>query len=149
MFLLSTLPARLNALLALTFSGALLIGCGSSDSGDQIAQGKQAVTTRACTSCHKDNLAGDKEFYPGTMAHAANLTPDEATGLAADWTTDMIVNAILNGVDDEGEMLCTMPKFGAAPYNMTTDEAKAIAAYLRSIPAVSNDVGESMCAEKK
>ena len=150
MFFPSTLPTRLNAVLALTFSGALLVGCSSSDSKSQIEQGQEAISARACTTCHKDNLAGDTMAYMGTMAYAANLTPDEETGLAADWTTDMIVNAILNGVDDEGKTLCTpMPKFGAPPYNMTQDEAKAIVAYLRSLPPVHNEIGESKCAEKK
>jgi hypothetical protein len=88
--------------------------------------------------------------YPNTKAYAANLTPDEETGLAADWTTDMIANAILNGVDDEGKTLCApMPKFAGAPYNMTLDEAKAIVAYLRTLPPVKNEIGESMCPEKK
>jgi mono/diheme cytochrome c family protein len=80
------------------------------------------------------------------MAYPANLTPESETGMA-EWTTDQIVAAILNGVDDEGENLCApMPKF--ASQGMTSDEATAIAAYLKSLPPVNHGVPESACPEK-
>jgi hypothetical protein len=48
-------------------------------------------------------------------------------------------------VDDEGEQLCsTMPVF--KDMKMTDAEADSIVAYLKSIPAVSQENPESECA---
>jgi mono/diheme cytochrome c family protein len=142
----STLLLQSSGLFTVTFLGILLAGCGS-DSKSQIEQGKQEITEHACASCHGANFAGDTKPQPSSMAYPANLTPDAETGMA-EWTTDQIVAAVLNGVDDEGETLCApMPKF--ASQSMTTDEAQAIAAYLKSLPAVANAVPESTCPEKK
>ena len=146
MFRSSNVRFELSGFLAVTFLGALVVGCGS-DSKSDIEQGKEEITEHACATCHGANFAGDTNPQPGTMAYPANLTPDAETGMG-DWSTDQIVAAILTGVDDEGETLCaTMPKF--ASQGMSTDEAKAIAAYLKSLPPVSHAVPESMCAEKK
>jgi mono/diheme cytochrome c family protein len=66
------------------------------------------------------------------------------TGIG-EWDEDTIVKAILNGIDDEGSELCaTMPRFGNM--QMTMDEARAIAAYLRSLPPVKKKVPESECS---
>jgi mono/diheme cytochrome c family protein len=146
----STLPFQSSGLLYITFLGALLSGCGSDSNGD-VASGKEEVTNRACQSCHGMNLAGVAQTpAPGsTAAYAPNLTPDAETGIA-EWSTDQIVTAILTGVDDEGETLCAvMPRFGSANPPMSTEDAKAIAAYLKSLPAVKNSVMESMCAERQ
>jgi len=66
-----------------------------------------------------------------------NLTPDE-TGLG-DWTDVEIKEAFLNGVDRDGE-----PLFAIMPYyvlhNMSEEDADAIVAYLRSIPAVDQEI---------
>lgn len=131
--------------------GTSVTGCGSdnknstgsSGSAAQVQQGQQAVVQFACTSCHAANLAGSTVAMSG--AYPANITPDPATGIGS-WSTATIVNAILNGIDDENQMLCVMPKFGTAPYSMTMDQANAIAAYLKSIPAVSQTIPESMCS---
>ncbi|HVW29072.1 MAG TPA: cytochrome c [Polyangiaceae bacterium] len=130
--------------------GTSVTGCGSdnkssgsSDSAAQVQQGQQAVMQFACTSCHGANLAGMTTAMSG--AYPANITPDPTTGIG-NWSTATIVNAILNGVDDENQMLCVMPKFGTTPYNMTADQANAIAAYLKSIPAVSQTIPDSTCS---
>lgn len=60
----------------------------------------------------------------------------------------MIVKAILSGVDDEGEELCsTMQRYGKL--GMSETEARNIAAYLKSLPAVKNAVPESTCPPLK
>jgi mono/diheme cytochrome c family protein len=141
----STVRFQSSGLFTVTFLGILLAGCGS-DSKSEIDEGKDEVTEHACASCHGANLAGDTNPQPSSMAYPGNLTPDMATGMG-EWTTDQIVAAILNGVDDEGENLCApMPKFGTQ--GMSTDEAKAIAAYLKSLAPVSKQIPESMCAGK-
>ena len=96
-----------------------------------------------CASCHASpggSLAGQSEPRPGTSAFGSNLTPDDATGLGA-WSDDAIVGAMRDGVDDEGAPLCpTMPRFV-----LSDADARAIVAYLRSLPAETNEVPESTC----
>ena len=110
----------------------------------QIARGAYLVHSVAlCGGCHTATngmeLAGNSAFKGGTLP-APNLTPD-ATGLG-DWTDDQIVNAIKNGIDDEGRHLDP-----AMPYwlfhNMTDADAKAIVAFLRSLTPVSASIGET------
>jgi mono/diheme cytochrome c family protein len=78
---------------------------------------------------------------PWGMTYAANLTPDKDTGLG-NWTEKQFKQALKTGkhLGGEGsrEILPPMPWFN---YAMMTDaDFKAVFAYLRSIPAVSNAV---------
>lgn len=131
-----------------------IAACSSSDDGpkDPIARGQQAVVSRDCGSCHtrpgsSDALSGQETPQPNSQAYPANLTPDSATGIG-DWTDDQIVQAILTGIDDENAPLCPpMPHFQAD--SMTESEARDIAAYLRTLPAVSHAVPESSCPPLK
>jgi mono/diheme cytochrome c family protein len=116
---------------------------GTSNGSDAVSKGEAAVTKRDCKSCHGSDLSGSKTPYAGTMAYPPNLTPDKDTGLG-DWDEDLIVKAILTGIDDEDEQLCpTMPLFGKM--GMSDTEAHNIAKYLKSIKAVSKDIPESSC----
>ncbi len=68
----------------------------------------------------------------------SNLTPDPETGLGK-WTGDQIVTAIRKGKRPDGtELSGVMPSASFA--NLTDDDAYAIAAFLRSLPAVSNKI---------
>jgi hypothetical protein len=108
------------------------------------ASGKDLVQSYGCANCHQANLAGQTtSIRAGQSIFPKNLTPDRATGLGC-WTEDQVVNAILNGIDDQGETLCVMPQFAAR--GMDADSAHAIANYLRSLPAANHDVPESVCA---
>ncbi len=67
-----------------------------------------------------------------------NLTPDKETGLGA-WTDDQIVAALTKGVTPDGRKLSpVMPWQELAA--LSPDDAKAIVAYLRSLPPVKNAV---------
>ena len=69
---------------------------------------------------------------------ARNLTPDMETGLGA-WSTDQIVTALTTGVRPDGRVLSPwMPWKGLS--QLTSADAKAIAAFLKSIPAVKHPV---------
>ena len=130
--------------------------CSSSDDKDAVARGQEAVTTRACASCHTPSDMGGAELAGSTtglcadgkactagQVFPANLTPDPETGMAG-WTDDMIVKAILSGVDDEAAQLCPpMPHFGEQ--GMSDSEAHDIAAYLKTLPPVQHTVPESSC----
>jgi hypothetical protein len=116
----------------------------------QVAAGQQLVGTHKCHNCHGDALSGNNDGVPsmtaeGGTAYPPNLTPDPATGLGC-WTNDQIANAILNGIDNEGMPLCNpMPVFGhlAGDAGLTQTQAQEVVQYLRSLPAVVNNVPDT------
>jgi mono/diheme cytochrome c family protein len=98
--------------------------------------------TPKCSTCHGNDFSG------GTAVGGAiskNLTPDPATGLGC-WTDAQIVSAILYGTTPDGTTLCVMPKWSTK--GMTQDQAEEIVQYLRTLPAVSNQVSPSACETK-
>ena len=73
------------------------------------------------------------------VSFAANLTPDQNTGLGI-WTEDMFLEAIKNG-KHMGKGRPILPPMPWNWYGQLPDEdLKAMFAYLRSIPAISNRV---------
>jgi len=76
---------------------------------------------------------------PWGITYAANLTPDTNTGLGI-WTEDMFLKAMRTGkhMGDGRQILPPMPWQNLAALN--DDDLKAIYAYLRTIPAISNEV---------
>jgi mono/diheme cytochrome c family protein len=77
---------------------------------------------------------------PFGTVYTANLTPDPATGLGS-WTEEMFVRAVRTGRHMGGSgrpILPPMPWPNVG--QQTDDDIKAIFAYLRSIPAIRNDV---------
>lgn len=78
---------------------------------------------------------------PWGVSFTANLTPDVETGLG-EWTEEAFIQAIRTG-KHQGQpngrnILPPMPWF--AIKNLTDEDLKAVWAYLRSIPAVKNQV---------
>jgi Cytochrome c len=94
-----------------------------------IARGKALAdgATPVCTSCHTTSYAG-AGYYP-------NITPDKETGIG-DWTDKQIGDAITKGIDDEGEALCAL----MTRYKFSASELADVVAFLRSLPAKSNDI---------
>jgi cytochrome c553 len=82
---------------------------------------------------------------PWGISYTANLTPDPS-GLAA-WTEDMFIRAIREGK----HMGTSRPILPPMPWpvfrNFTDDDLKAIFAYLKSIPPVSNHVPDPIINE--
>jgi len=76
---------------------------------------------------------------PWGITYAANLTPDNNTGLGI-WTEDMFLKAMRTGrhMGAGRPILPPMPWQGVAALN--DDDLKAIWAYLRTVPAVRNEV---------
>ena len=108
---------------------------------DTEEEGKAIVAARGCASCHEASLSGDAKPRPGTHAYAANLTPDEETGLGA-WTDDAIARAIRAGIDDQGASLCApMPRF----WDLSDADVDAVVAYLRSLSPVKKAIPTSRC----
>lgn len=140
-----------SAVLLATASLAMPLGAHAADS-HAIARGKYLVTVGSCTDCHTPGSFFGKpdmsKFLGGSDVGFAiphlgvfvgpNLTPDKTTGLG-NWTEAQIVNAITKGQTPEGRTLApVMPWHGYA--NLTKSDALAIAAYLKSLPAVSHKV---------
>lgn len=130
----------------------LALGCGSGarpydlDAGDLVPAGAAFVQQRGCPTCHNPGdgsgaLAGDRAPVKGTLAFPANLTPDRQTGIGG-WADVEIVRAIRYGVDNRGAELClTMPRFST----LGDVEARAMVAYLRSLPPVAHPIPDSNC----
>lgn len=85
-------------------------------------------------------LAGGRLFDlgPAGVVYSRNITPDEETGIGA-WTDEQIKLAVKTGASIDGSVL-----FPVMPYHvyngMADEDLDAIIAYLRSVPAVSNEV---------
>ena len=141
-----------NGLKALVAAGALLAASAASAADPQVERGKYLVTIAGCNDCHTPGyflgkpdfsrtLAGsDVEFaIPGLGAFVGrNLTPDKETGLG-NWTDDQIISAITAGIRPDGRKLAPVMPWQELSH-LTSDDAHAIAAYLKSLPPVKNAV---------
>jgi len=118
----------------------------------QVDRGRYLVAVGGCTDCHtpgnffgKPDMArflggSDVGFdMPGLGTFVGrNLTPDKDTGLG-NWTRDQIVAAITTGKRPDGRMLAPiMPWQGLS--KLTKSDANAIAAFLKSLKPIKNQV---------
>jgi mono/diheme cytochrome c family protein len=117
-----------------------------------VERGQYLVTIAGCNDCHTPGalfgnpdkarlLAGSDVGFgdPGSGVWVGqNLTPDKETGLGG-WTSDQIVTAITTGKIPDGRTLSPIMPWPALS-KLTHDDALAIAAYLKSLPAVKNAV---------
>jgi mono/diheme cytochrome c family protein len=80
---------------------------------------------------------------PWGVSYTANLTPDPETGLGR-WTEQQFVDTLRSGrhLGRGREILPPMP--WPAIRNMTDEDLKAIFAYLRTIPVVTNRVPDPL-----
>jgi mono/diheme cytochrome c family protein len=118
----------------------------------QVKRGKYLVTLGGCNDCHTPGyffgkpdmarfLAGSEVGFeiPGLgVFHGPNLTPDQETGLGK-WSREEIVTAITKGKRPDGRELAPIMPWHAFA-NLTRDDSRAIAAFLKSLPAVNNKV---------
>ncbi|MCW5696738.1 MAG: c-type cytochrome [Bauldia sp.] len=145
---------RRAAVVAAVLGGAI-VAAGSAQAEPSVERGQYLVDgLAACGNCHTPRLpdqsfdtakylAGGFEFneLPAFQAFARNITPDVDTGIGS-WTEQEIVDAIREGHTPEGETVG--PPMPVGMYNlMSDDDAMSIALYLKSIPAVFNEVPEA------
>jgi mono/diheme cytochrome c family protein len=104
-----------------------------------------------CNNCHTPRGPGgvldlSKQFSGGPQTwdeptftvKGANITPDPETGIG-NWSADDIKHALRTGMRPNGRQLAPIMPY--AYYKVfTPGDIDAIAAYLRSVPAVSNKV---------
>jgi len=122
---------------------------------EKVARGEYLTTIAACNDCHTPGtfygapdfgrkLAGSELGWVGPWGttYARNLTPDPETGIGS-WSEDDIVKTIRTGQRADGsEVLPPMP--WPMYSNMPDEDAYAIAAYLKSLPAVSHKVPDKL-----
>jgi hypothetical protein len=79
----------------------------------------------------------DKLGVPGVVC-AQNITSDPDYGLAR-WTDGEVLRAMREGIDRNGRALFPMMPY-VAYHHLSDDDARAIVAYLRTVPAVHRSV---------
>lgn len=118
----------------------------------EIARGKYLVQFGGCIDCHTPGYFFGKPDMPRALAgsevgfempglgvfYGPNLTNDKETGLGS-WSKEQIVTALQKGTRPDGRQLAPIMPWRAFA-NLTKSDANAIAAYLKSLPPVSNKV---------
>lgn len=79
------------------------------------------------------------EDSPAFTAISANITPG---GEVKDWTDDQLMKAIREGIRPDGTLIGPPMPFEVY-HGISDDDLASIVAYLRTVPAVENDPGES------
>jgi Cytochrome c len=126
------------------------------DTNNAVQFGKYLVFNFECFSCHSADYKTDNWEEPehskgfmgggnkplsreGKVILTQNLTPDNETGIGT-WTEARFVNALKYGTMENDRAL----RFPMNPYIYLTDkEAKAIYAYLKTVPPLKNKVPRS------
>lgn len=127
-------------------------GASSRAASAEVERGEYLATIMDCAGCHTPGaLAGQPDFdrrlagssigfaLPGGgVVYPKNLTPDAETGLGR-WSEDEIARAVRRGQGRDGRVL--IPVMPWPSYAVLTEgDARAIAAYLKSVPAVRFEV---------
>lgn len=121
-----------------------------------VALGRYLVTAKLdCYGCHSPSFMDiNSEFPEKTPGYLSggnelldeeskpilsrNITLDKETGIG-NWTEEQFVKAIKTGIRPHGPAM----RFPMVPFAALTDEeAKAIWAYLQTVPAIKHDVGK-------
>jgi mono/diheme cytochrome c family protein len=138
---------------SLLVSIAIIGGSAAASAAEtQAERGKYLVTLAGCGTCHtpgallgkpdaKRTLAGSEVGFgiPSVGVFVGgNLTPDKETGLGG-LTIEQVITAITKGVMPNGRKL-----FPVMPWpdyaHLSSHDAEAIVAYLKSLPPVKNAV---------
>lgn len=139
-------------MLKITLAAALALAALPVRADDAVDRGRYIAAIAGCGDCHTPGhflgqpdmaraLGGSEVGFeiPGMgVFYGPNLTPDPETGLGT-WSEAEIVTAIRTGQRPDGRMLApVMPWMNLAA--LSDEDALALAAYLKSLPPVSNRV---------
>ena len=124
------------------------------DPADRVAYGRYLVQGRAmCFPCHSADFAKVDDLVPeksagylgggnampdmnGRIVTTANITPDPETGIGK-WSEDEFVRLLRFGVRPDQRVTV----YPMVPYpELSDDDARAIYAYLRTVPPIVNEV---------
>ena len=140
----------LFALLVSLAFGAAWLSKAAAD--PQTERGKYLVALGGCNDCHTPGYLFGKPDFSRTLGgsevgfeipglgvfHGPNLTPDKETGLG-EWTVAQVAAAIRKGQRPDGRELAPIMPWRSLAV-LTDPDVFAIAAYLKSLPAVKNKV---------
>ena len=82
---------------------------------------------------------------PWGVSYAANLTPDDETGMGM-WTEEMFIKAMREGKHLGAGRPILPPMPWPAYKNLNNEDLKAIFAYLKSVPPIKNKVPDAVLA---
>jgi mono/diheme cytochrome c family protein len=133
-----------------------VIRAGAQSPTPVVERGRYLVESiLACGNCHTPkspsgepiasrNLSGGLSFSPPPFVGvASNITPDRETGIGA-WSDDDIKRAIVKGVRPNHGRLPNTPLAVVMATSffkaLTPSDQDAVVAYLRSVPAIRNEV---------
>ncbi|MGH8444311.1 MAG: cytochrome c4 [Solimonas sp.] len=107
-----------------------------------VARGAHLAQTRGCMDCHTADLGGQAFIDDPMMGHivAGNLTGGRG-GVLARYDDARLARAIRHGVRDDGRSLLVMPAIDYFP--LGDADVAALIAYLRQLPAVDREFGQS------
>lgn len=108
-----------------------------------------------CADCHTPRNLQDGHFYLDSLfagssitfgggdddaiiAYARNITPDAATGIGS-WTEEQFMTAVTSGLRPDSVVLSAEMPY-AYYKSWSTDDLKAVFAYLKSLPALKRSV---------
>ncbi|WP_241521015.1 c-type cytochrome [Steroidobacter cummioxidans] len=132
--------ARARRVLVIAASLLMIPVVAAKADGPSIERGEYLARAGNCGSCHTavggPTMAGGVAFEtPFGKIYSTNITPDPQTGIG-NWTEAQFAQALRKGVRPDGTHL--YPVFPYTAYTKVTDEdATALFAYLKSMPAVS------------
>jgi len=124
------------------------------DTTNQIEWGRYlANSSFSCFACHSADFKTTNDLEPeksggfygggnpmldfnGNVIPSRNLTPDKETGIG-NWTEAQFVTTVRQGMRPDGTLL----RYPMLPYGVLTEaEVKAIYGYLKTVPAIKNEV---------
>jgi len=129
---------------------ALLLSAAALAADPRLERGEYLAKIMDCGGCHTPGalkgqpdqaryLAGSDVGFelPGLgIFYPPNLTGDVATGLGA-WTDQEVAAAVRTGMRPDGRMLVPVMPYHAYSA-LTDDDARALAAFLKSLPPVAH-----------
>lgn len=113
---------------------------------EPVARGEYLAKLANCGGCHtpknEDGSPKADMLLAGSPLRgdfASNLTPDEETGLGS-WTEEQIATLLRTGAEPDGKQIegAMAQQVERRFSKLTEEDAAAIAAYLKSLPAVKN-----------
>jgi mono/diheme cytochrome c family protein len=130
----------------------LLAGGSAASAQTPVERGSYLVNSiLTCGNCHTPRgpggvfdmakqLSGGPQTFdePNFTVKGANITPDNDTGIGK-WTAADIKRALLEGKRPDGSQLAPIMPYGFYKV-FTAGDLDAVAAYLKSVPALSNKV---------
>lgn len=111
----------------------------------QIKRGEYVARLSDCTACHTAHggepfAGGYKLETPFGNILSSNITSDKETGIG-NWTQEQFDRAVRHGIGSHGHLYAAMPYNAYA--KLTDQDLTDLWAYIRTIPAVKNEVVEN------